>query len=238
MKQGPAALNSMNIRQRQRSLDAASNTAKKKPQPPLTSAVSNLASIRARSAARILPVGDSYKPQKSECFLENWLDFPVNDKRNEVFYSIRLWLVWLLWTNKGMAGLDPSDPTIRSRIGAQLTVLGSAAGLFLVIAVAGFLQPPEAKTDNEKLLVDIFGCLMFGSTVSFVYYIGFSLTAYYPLMESMRDDLAFDAFYQYQYIMSRTDFPVYHEQGAKQHPQRRRKRGEPCVQCNARGSEV
>jgi hypothetical protein len=39
---------------------------------------------------------------------------------------------------------------------------------------------------------------MFTASVCLIFYIGVSLTATYPLIESLRDDIAFDAFENYQ----------------------------------------
>jgi hypothetical protein len=46
--------------------------------------------------------------------------------------------------------------------------------------------------------VNVFGCLMFTASVSLILYIALALTAIYPLVESLRDDIAFDAFENYQ----------------------------------------
>ncbi len=89
-----------------------------------------------------------YKPKVSENFLENWLDFPVDRKVYTYLNTGKMFLTWLLWNNKGMAGLDPNDPTIRSRICQHTSILGTAAGLFLVVAIAGFLVPPRKAIKN------------------------------------------------------------------------------------------
>lgn len=39
---------------------------------------------------------------------------------------------------------------------------------------------------------------MFTASLSLIFYIGVALTAFYPLIESLRDDVAFDAFENYQ----------------------------------------
>lgn len=39
---------------------------------------------------------------------------------------------------------------------------------------------------------------MFLSACSYLLYIGYSLTALYPVLQSIRDDIAFDAFEQYK----------------------------------------
>jgi hypothetical protein len=101
----------------------------------------NIDKIRDQSS-RTLPEEFHYKPKVSESFLEEWLDFPVDRKVPVLFNTWKMWMVWLIWTSKGMAGLDPGDTSIRARVCSQLSVLGTAAGLFLVIAIAGFLVPP------------------------------------------------------------------------------------------------
>jgi hypothetical protein len=40
--------------------------------------------------------------------------------------------------------------------------------------------------------------MMFTASVCLLFYIGVSLTGTYPLIESLRDDIAFDAFENYQ----------------------------------------
>ena len=39
---------------------------------------------------------------------------------------------------------------------------------------------------------------MFTSAISLIFFIGVTLTGYYPLLLSLRDDVAFDAFENYQ----------------------------------------
>jgi len=39
---------------------------------------------------------------------------------------------------------------------------------------------------------------MFMASVSLIFYIGIALTGFYPLIESLRDDIAFDAYENYQ----------------------------------------
>lgn len=104
--------------------------------------LNNMGRIRTLSS-RTIPEGFHYNPKVSQSFLENWLDFPVDANFSVIINSFRMWFIWLIWTNKGMAGLDPSDTTVRARICSQLSVLGTAAGLMLVIAVAGLLVPPS-----------------------------------------------------------------------------------------------
>eukprot|EP01032_Pedospumella_encystans_P015700 gene15700-17943_t len=145
-----------------------------------------------------MPEEFQFNPKVSEDFLESWLDFPVDENFSIIFNSFKMWMTWLIWTNKSMAGLDPGDTTIRARVTSQISVIGTAAGLFLVIAIAGFLVPPELKHEEDRIYLDIFGCLMFAASVSLIFYIGVALTAFYPLVESLRDDIAFDAFENYQ----------------------------------------
>jgi hypothetical protein len=104
----------------------------------------NIDKIKGLSS-RTMPAEFHYKPKVSQTFLENWLDFPVDRHVSVVLNSFKMWWIWLIWTNKGMAGLDPSDTTVRARICSQVSVLGTAAGLMLVIAVAGLLVPPGTK---------------------------------------------------------------------------------------------
>lgn len=101
----------------------------------------NIDKIKGKSL-KTMPEEFHYKPKVSESFLEGWLDFPVDQDVFVLFNSFKMWMVWLVWTNKSMAGLDPSDSSIRARVCSQISVLGTAAGLFLVIAIAGFLVPP------------------------------------------------------------------------------------------------
>lgn len=46
--------------------------------------------------------------------------------------------------------------------------------------------------------MDAYGIIMFTSSVSLIFYIGTALTVFYPLVESLRDDAAFDAYEMYQ----------------------------------------
>lgn len=39
---------------------------------------------------------------------------------------------------------------------------------------------------------------MFAASASLIFYIGIALTGFYPLIESLRDDIAFDAYENYQ----------------------------------------
>jgi len=97
---------------------------------------------RIRGSSRVVPNEFQYKPRVSENFLEEWLDFPVDEKFFVPFSMAKMWGTWLLWNTKSMAGLDPCDRSIRSRVTNQVTVLGTAGGLFLVVAIAGYLVPP------------------------------------------------------------------------------------------------
>jgi hypothetical protein len=102
----------------------------------------NIHNLREKSFSKVYPKGFVYKPKVSEKFLEEWLDFPT-EHGNVLLNCLCLPFVWLLKTNKAMAGLDPSSDTIRERVSNQSSILGTAAGLFLVIAVAGYLAPPS-----------------------------------------------------------------------------------------------
>lgn len=52
--------------------------------------------------------------------------------------------------------------------------------------------------DEDIFWLNIFGILMFTSSCCLIYYIALTLTVFYPLVESLRDDIAFDAYEQYQ----------------------------------------
>eukprot|EP01032_Pedospumella_encystans_P012693 gene12693-14666_t len=159
----------------------------------------NISKIRDSSFHGFGPSDEVYyKPKVSENFLENWLDFPVDRAVSIWFNVVKMYFSWLLWNNKAMAGLDPNDPTIRSRITRHISILGTAAGLFVVVAIAAFLVPPETHRQEDRFWLDVFGILMFTSSVFLLYYIALILTVFYPLVESLRDDIAFDAYEQYQ----------------------------------------
>lgn len=103
---------------------------------------SNLAFLRDKSRSS-KGLYDKYIPKVSETFLEEWLDFPHEENVPVMYNSFMLVFRWLSWTNKGIASLHPSNTTIRERLCASVNVLGMAAGLFLVLAAAGFLVPPS-----------------------------------------------------------------------------------------------
>jgi hypothetical protein len=88
----------------------------------------------------------NFQPKVSQNFLEDWLNYPVDKKFQVVYNSFNIWFVWLRWTSRGMAGLDPLDSTIRARICNQQSILGNAAGLFLLMSVNGFLTPISKNT--------------------------------------------------------------------------------------------
>ena len=52
----------------------------------------------------------------------------------------------------------------------------------------------ESNNAEDEILVNVYGCLMFTASVMLIFYIGLSLTGYYPVVQSLRDDVAFDAF--------------------------------------------
>lgn len=56
----------------------------------------------------------------------------------------------------------------------------------------------ETHRQEDRFWLDVFGILMFTSSVFLLYYIALILTVFYPLVESLRDDIAFDAYEQYQ----------------------------------------
>ena len=51
---------------------------------------------------------------------------------------------------------------------------------------------------EDRFWLDVVGILMFTSSVFLLYYIALILTVFYPLVESLRDDIAFDVYEQYQ----------------------------------------
>jgi hypothetical protein len=106
---------------------------------------------------------------------------------------------WLLWTSKNLIGLDPKDPTFRERLASSINVLGTAAGLFLVIAVATLLAPPgvQSTVPPKKIYLDIFGVFMFLSAGCYIGYIAYALTVFHPISQSLRDDVLFDAYERY-----------------------------------------
>lgn len=158
---------------------------------------SNIGVLRERrSTSKVSPISTEYKPVKSEKFLSDWLDFPLSSS-SPLLGTATLGIRWLLWSNRAMASLHPNDCTIRERLCNSIAVLGSAAGLFLVLAVAGFLGPPTPvnfSSDTQEILLAIYGVLMFYSLISFLFYIGYALTVLYPLLQSIRDDLQFDCY--------------------------------------------
>jgi hypothetical protein len=101
----------------------------------------NLQVLRSKSSSTLAkPL--KYKPKVSEIFFEEWLNFPRSLDNNVVLNSFLLLFTWLLWINKSLASMDPRSTTIRERLCNTLSNIGTAAGLFLVLSVAGFLQPP------------------------------------------------------------------------------------------------
>jgi hypothetical protein len=147
---------------------------------------------------QIIPETYSYSQTVSESFLEDWLDFPIQASciflRNAI-----LPMRWLLWTSNNLIGLDPKDHTLRERIAASINVLGTTAGLFLVISIAAFLQPPghDLPDPPDPLILDIFGIFMFTSSAAFIGYVAYALTVYHPILQSLRDDVLFDSFERY-----------------------------------------
>lgn len=174
--------------------------------------------IKELSRTKLLSKTDQYEPKVSERFLEEWLDFPRHQQHFVLFNTIYLLTRWLLWTNKSIASLDPSNPSIRDRLSNTIAQLSMASGLFLVMAVACFTFPPgkklysttsEASTlidfasrteprygspELQRILLDIYGVLLFTSMTCSLFYIGYALTALYPVLQSIRDDIAFDGY--------------------------------------------
>lgn len=101
----------------------------------------NIYNLREKTKSKIFPEVFTYAPKVSQEFLEEWLDFPT-EYRWTWWNFLVLPTVWLLWTNKAIIGLEPTNKTIRERLSNSISVLGTASGLFLVIAVAALLQPP------------------------------------------------------------------------------------------------
>jgi len=112
----------------------------------------NIHNIREKTRSNAYPKGFVYKPKVSEQFLEEWLDFPT-DRTWVLLNVLTLPFIWLLHTNKAMAGLDPTTKTIRERMCNQTSILGTVAGLFLVCAIAGFLQPPRKLLLGDPALL-------------------------------------------------------------------------------------
>lgn len=112
----------------------------------------NIHNLREKTKSKVFPEVFSYAPKVSQEFLEEWLDFPT-EYRWTWWNFLMLPVVWLLWTNKAVIGLDPSNRTIRERLCNSISVLGTASGLFLVIAVAGLLQPPGKPITSNSLLL-------------------------------------------------------------------------------------
>src|SRR5690348_1848298 len=85
----------------------------------------NIYNIREKTKSQAYPKGFVYKPNVSEKFLEHWLDFPSERKSSwfVVLNILKLPAIWLLYTNKSMAGLDPTSTTIRERLSNQASVL-------------------------------------------------------------------------------------------------------------------
>ena len=65
----------------------------------------NAKAQRGRKMSKVVPVNSSYQANHHSAALEKWLDFPVDQHQPVFFNSIKVWLIWLLWTNKSMAAL-------------------------------------------------------------------------------------------------------------------------------------
>lgn len=102
--------------------------------------IKNIDKLQLKNTNHLLKEEErNYQPKVSENFLEDWLNYPVDKKFQVVYNSFNIWFVWMRWTSRGMASLDPQDSTIRARICNQQAILGNAAGLFLIMSVSGFL---------------------------------------------------------------------------------------------------
>lgn len=150
--------------------------------------------------------------------LNDWIDLPTDYDQSSsiIFNSITLPFKWLLWTTKALAGLPPHQ-SLRERLCNQAASLGNVAGLFLVIAISAFFMPPgiscfdqfcksiisnkitkyqsaAATSDLDKTLVNVYGVLMFFSAMTLTVYVCLSLTVMYPLLESIPDFAAMEAY--------------------------------------------
>jgi hypothetical protein len=131
-------------------------------------------------------------------FRLNRLDFPTHSKY-VLFNNLILPYRWLLWTSQNLIGLDPKDGSLRERLSNSVNILGTAAGLFLVIAATALLTPPGVGNPNAppQIIVDAFGICMWISTSAYIGYIAFALTVFHPISQSLRDDVLFDAYERY-----------------------------------------
>lgn len=55
-------------------------------------------------------------------------------------------------------------------------------------------EPRNGSPELQRILLDAYGVCIFTSMVCSLFYIGYALTALYPVLQSMRDDLAFDGY--------------------------------------------
>ena len=140
----------------------------------------------------------TYSQKLSENVLEEWLDFPI-ESHFTLLKILILPMRWLVWTSKNLIGLDPADKTLRDRIASSINNLGTTAGLFLVIAIAALLDPPGSQLPQppKQIYVDLFGIFMFVAGASYIGYIAFILTVFYPMLQSLRDDILFDSYERY-----------------------------------------
>lgn len=147
----------------------------------------------ANASEKIEPF--TYERNVTKSFLDTWLHFPTKPQ-HVLFNTLMLQFHWLFWANRSIAALDHGDKTIRDRLASSVSVVGTCAGLFLVLAVAGFLAPPIPRDDTltDNVLVDVYGILMFTSLIAFATYIGYAFILFYPALQSLRDDTAYDAF--------------------------------------------
>lgn len=146
---------------------------------------------------KIQPIQEEFikkiKPKPIDAELALWLNFPKK-KFNTLFHTLILPINWLSWVDRCSVSLDPLSTDIRQRIISKASILGTTAGLFLVINAEAFLKPPETETKLEEYLIEAYGCIMFFSFMCFTCFVIFTLTTFYGLVESMRDDVAYEAF--------------------------------------------
>lgn len=64
----------------------------------------------------------------------------------------------------------------------------------MCLIIHHFRSSTAAHSDIDRILVDIYGILMFLSAMSLTVYVCLSLTVMYPLLESIPDFAALEAF--------------------------------------------
>ena len=63
-----------------------------------------------------------------------------------------------------------SSKSIRDRFVSSYNNMTTLSGLFVVACLTAFLLPPPIKSPSDQVYLDIFGCLMFFSTIGFMGY--------------------------------------------------------------------